>query len=441
VWELAWPSILSNLLFTTVGFLHIKIVAGLGTSAVAAVTTGHRVFFLIQAILMGLSVAATAMIARHWGAKQVKQAESVTWTTLALSIALGAILGLPALLMPQEIAGLFGLDAQTTDSAASFIFWLGVFNVFAAVNMMLGTALRAIGDVITPLWYLFFSSVLNIFFAYSLAFGSGPAPALGVSGVAAGGSFGAFLVTAVFIYRWWRGRYALKALKTFSVDWSATRQLVTIGTPAVVEQGAIQLAFLVFFSIVAVYGTSAYAAYGIGISIVSFSIVVGFGFGIAAATIVGQQLGAGHPQLAIKAGWRSLRMALVAMVILSIVLVVAAEELARFMIRDEEVVQLTVAFIYIIALVQPLMACEFTLAGALRGAGDTRFPLLATLCGIFLGRLLPAWAATRLGLSVYWVFAVMILDYGIKAVLMILRFRSGKWLDIPPGMERTEPGR
>jgi putative MATE family efflux protein len=433
VWELAWPSILSNLLFTTVGFLHIKIVAGLGTSAVAAVTTGHRVFFLIQAILMGLSVAATAIIARHWGANKFHQAEGATWTTLALSIALGALLSLPPLLAPNWIAGLFGLDKQTTAAAAGFIFWLGVFNVFAAANMMLGTALRAIGDVITPLWYLFFSSILNICFAYCLAFGVGPLPAIGVSGIAAGGGFGALLVTAIFAYRWWNGRYALKAARKLSIDPVTTRQLVSIGAPAIIEQGVVQLAFLVFFSIVAKYGTSAYAAYGIGISIVSFSIVVGFGFGIAAATIVGQQLGAGQPHLAIKAGWRSLRMAVIAMVALSLILVSAAEQLARFMIADEEVVRLTVSFIYIIALVQPIMACEFTLSGALRGAGDTRFPLLATVCGIFLGRLLPAWLVASLGLSVYWIFAVMILDYGMKATLLTLRFRSGKWLDMRLG--------
>ena len=430
VWQLAWPSILSNLLFTTVGFLHIKIVADLGTSAVAAVTTGHRVFFLVQAILMGVSVAATALIARHWGAGQVARAELVTWTTLLLSIALAAVLSIPVLLVPEGIAALFGLDPVTTASAAGFIFWLGVFNIFSAINMMLGTALRAIGDVITPLWYLFFSSVLNILFAYSMAFGTGPLPALGVAGVALGGSFGALLVTAVFLAQWWRGKYGLKALKKRAIDWTTARQLVSIGAPAVLEQGVVQLAFLVFFAIVARYGTNAYAAYGIGISLVSFSIVVGFGFGIAAATLVGQQLGAGKPELARKAGWRSLWMAVIAMAIFSLLLVAFAEELARFMIDDPEVIHLTVVFIYFIALVQPIMACEFTLAGALRGAGDTRFPLLATLCGIILGRLVPAWIAAGLGLSVYWIFAVMILDYCIKAALLIRRFRSSHWQDI-----------
>ena len=186
VWRLAWPNIISNLLFTTVGFMHMKIVAGLGTNAVAAVTTGHRVFFLVQAILMGVSVATTALIARYWGGDQPRKAEMVAWTSILLSMALAAVISLPVLFAPQAIAGAFGLDAETTRLAASFIFWLGVFNIFSAVNMILATALRATGDVITPLWFLLFSSSLNVLFAYALAFGIGPLPQLGVLKLLAG---------------------------------------------------------------------------------------------------------------------------------------------------------------------------------------------------------------------------------------------------------------
>jgi Na+-driven multidrug efflux pump len=100
------------------------------------------------------------------------------------------------------------------------------------------------------------------------------------------------------------------------------------------------------------------------------------------------------------------------------------------MIDDEEVVELTVVFIYMIALVQPIMACEFSLAGALRGAGDTRTPLKATFTGIMLGRLLPAWACVSLGLSVYWIFSVMVLDYVIKAALLLYHYRARKWLEL-----------
>lgn len=430
VWTLAWPNIISNLLFTTVGFVHIKIVAELGTNSVAAVTTGHRVFFLVQAILMGFSIAATAMIARAWGADDVDQAENASWTSLGLSIGVAALLSIPVLVIPEHIAGLFGLDAETTELAATFIFWLGLFNVFVAINMMLGTALRAIGDVITPLWFLIASSSLNVIGAYLLAFGKGPLPAMGVAGVSLGGSLGASLITLAFVAVWWRGGFQLQPVKKFSIDWPTAKQMFVIGAPSVIEQGIVQLAFLAFFVIIAQYGTEAYAAYGIGITIVAFSIVIGFGFGIAAATLVGQQIGAGNPEQAVLAVSRSLRMALAAMITLSILLAWAAEPLANFMIDDPEVVHLTVAFIYLIALAQPLMACEFAIGGALRGAGDTRFPLIATFCGIIFGRLIPAVIFYLLDFSVYWIFSVMILDYALKATLLIGRYRSRKWLDI-----------
>lgn len=131
-----------------------------------------------------------------------------------------------------------------------------------------------------------------------------------------------------------------------------------------------------------------------------------------------------------KAGWRGLRMALAAMSIFSVLLAVFARDLAGFMIEDEETIQLTVVFIYIIAIAQPIMAVDITLSGALRGAGDTRFPLLATVCGIIFGRLLPAFAFLTLGFSVHWIFAVMILDYIIKSSMLLRRYRSRKWLNL-----------
>ena len=289
---------------------------------------------------------------------------------------------------------------------------------------------RAIGDVITPLWFLLASTILNISLAYLLAFGIGPLPDLGIAGVALGGSAGGAAVTAVFVAVWWRGHFNLKPVKRLAIDWASVRQLVTIGTPAVVEQGIVQLAFLAFFAIIAQYGTVPYAAYGIGISLVAFSIVIGFGFGIATATLVGQHLGAGNPEQAVLAASRSLRMALAAMTFLSILVAWFAEPLARFMIDDPEVVHLTVVFIYIIAIAQPMMAVEFTLGGALRGAGDTRSPLVATFCGIILGRLITALLFLWLGLSVYWIFGVMLLDYGIKSTMLWYRFRSRSWLEI-----------
>ncbi len=436
VWQLAWPTILSNLLLTTVQFSHIKILSGLGTSSVAAVTTGHRVFFLVQAMMMGLSVATTAIVARNWGAGNRPGAEMATWTSMALCVALAALLTFPLLLFPHSVAGVFGLDAETTHKAGEFIFWYAIFCVFLSVNMILSTALRATGDVITPLWFLFASVVLNVILAYWLTYGTFGLPRMGIAGTALGGGLAAGITAILFTLRWWRGKFTLGAVKRWHIDRTITRQIVQIGTPAIIEQGFIQFAMLAFFLILGQYGTEAYAAYGIGISVVSFSLVVAFGFGIATATLVGQQLGAGDPKSAMAAGWRGLRMAIAAMVFFSVLLAVYAEELAGFMIEDPEAVRLTVIFIYLIALSQPVMAIEITLAAALRGAGDTRFPLINTIIGMIAGRLLPAVIFVMLDMSIYWMFATTLFDFGIKAVLIVHRYRAGHWLNLKLSTQR-----
>ena len=152
------------------------------------------------------------------------------------------------------------LDAQTTEMAARFIFWLGLFNVFSAISMMLSTALRAIGDVITPLWFLFFSSLVNVALSWVLAYGIGPFPDMGIEGVALGGSFGASVVTVMFTIIWWRGKFSLKPIAGAKIEWPMMKQLLRIGAPSVIEQGIIQLAFLAFFAVIAQYGTGAFAA-------------------------------------------------------------------------------------------------------------------------------------------------------------------------------------
>ena len=188
--------------------------------------------------------------------------------------------------------------------------------------------------------------------------------------------------------------------------------------------------FLGFLWIVALYGTAPYVAYGIGVQILAFSFVVGFGFSIAAGTHVGQSLGAGDPDGASKSGWRAMGLGVGIMTVLGLAIIAGAEPLARFMIDDDEVVRLIVVFIYILGSVQPLMAIEFGLGGALRGAGDTRFPLFIILTGLIGVRVTLAGLAAWWGWPVEWVFAALIADYAVRSLLFTRRFASGRWKHI-----------
>jgi len=265
---------------------------------------------------------------------------------------------------------------------------------------------------------------------YVLVFGLYGFPEMGVKGAAVANGLSFVVGAIIFLYLWYARRLKVDVGGAGSVTSNRLEQLVHIGYPAGVEQFVFQAGFVAFLWLVAFYGTAAYAAYGIGVQILSISFVVGFGFSIAGATLVGQHLGAKDPDGAVRQGWRATWMAIASMMSLSLVIVYFARDIAWFLIQDEEVVAHTVTFIYIMAIAQPLMGIEFTLGGCLRGAGDTRFPLVTTMVGLIGVRVGLAALFAYLDLGVDWIYAALIGDYIAKAIMLTNRFRSGKWKQI-----------
>jgi putative MATE family efflux protein len=430
IWQLAWPAIVSNLLFSVIGLVSIKIVGSLGASAVASVTTGNRIFFALQAVLMAVSAGTTAMVARSVGAKDLLEAAKVTTVSLWIGNGVAIILMVPCILFAEAVAGVFRLDEATTLAAASFIRWISLFNVAFAVNMIISAALRAAGDTRTPLWIGILTNIVNVGLVYWLVFGGYGMPAMGIAGAAIANGLSFTLAAIAYLVLWYGGYLKIGVGGRGSMTEKRVRQLVDIGYPAGLEQLVFQLGFVAFLWLVGKYGTAAFAAYGIGVQILSMSFVVGFGFSIAGATLVGQHMGARDPVGAMRQGWRATAMAIASMVLLSIVIVIFSEPIARFLIDDDEVVRLTVIFIFILGVAQPLMAIEFTLSGCLRGAGDTRFPLRTTLSGLVGARVGLAALFTFLGLPVVWIYGALIGDYIVKASMLVWRFKSGKWQQV-----------
>jgi putative MATE family efflux protein len=424
---LAWPTIAGNLLYSIIGLVNTKIVGSLGASAVAAVTAGHRMFFVLQAVLMAITAGTTALVARAWGAGDRDEAERVTKASMWVCMAVAVVMAVLGLAFAEQLAGVFRLDEETIAEAASFIRWLSVFNVAFAVPFVLGPAVRAAGDTMTPLWIGAITNVINVVLVYALVYGALGLPGLGVAGAAIATGLAFTAGAVIFLVMWLRGSLLVGVGPRGSLGRRRVKQLIRIGSPAGLEQLVWQGGFIAFLWIVALYGTAPYAAYGIGVNILALSFVVGFGFSIAASTHVGQRLGASDPEGATRSGWHATRLAVLAMVGLGAAVALAAPFIARLMIDDAEVVRLTIVFIYILGAVQPLMAIEFTLGGSLRGAGDTRFPLITTLTGLVLVRVVLAGFFAWLELSVEWVFGALIADYLIKGIMLVWRFRSGRW--------------
>lgn len=255
---------------------------------------------------------------------------------------------------------------------------------------------------------------------------------MGVVGSAVAGGISFMAGSLFMLVMWLRQRFKVKYINNGWWRRDRLKRLLQIGYPAALEQGVFQIGFFVFLILIGnYYGTEAFAAYNIGVNLLAICWTVGFGFSIAGSTLVGQHLGADDHEAAARSGWRSTGWAMLSMGSLGVLIMVFAEELAVYFIGDQPVtVKHTVEFTYILGAMMPLMAIEMAVGGSLRGAGDTRFPLIATLLGLVGMRCGLASLATYLGLPVFWVYASLIGDYVLKAILLTWRFYNGRWKSI-----------
>ena len=430
VWTLAWPAILTNLLQSAVGFVGAAVVSRqLGTAAISATGVGGRIFFMQQVVLMAVTTGTMALVARAWGGGDRAEAERVTRTSLWLCAGLALAVMAPCIAFAHALVGVFGLDAETTNLAATYVRWVSLSSLPFAAAMVIATALRAAGDTRTPLWISIAGAALNIAALWALVGGGLGFTSLGVKGAAIANSVGALLGAAISWGLWRANKLAIgPAPGGDDFDRARIWRLFRIGVPAGAEGLGFQVGFIGFIWIIARYGNQANAAYQLGVNLLAFSFLVGQAFSIAASTLVGQHLGARDERGAERSGWRAMSLAIGVMVVFGGLIIAFAEPLARYLSpSDPEVVRLTVAFIWVLGSVQALMAVEFTLGGALRGAGDTFFPFVTVMSGLAFGRLLFAALFMSLGLSIEWIYAALVADYVIKAVMFVSRFRSGRW--------------
>jgi len=425
--KLAGPTIVGNLLLSLVHLAAIKIVAALGAESVAAVIAADRIYMAVQLIIFSITAGTTALVAYAWGSRNYDEADRVIKISSVLTLGASILLCLIIPWFSSALVAIFGLRGPILEEAAFYLELLIYFNVFFSFLAVISAALRAAGDALTPVWIAAIGNITNVILAYTLVYGIGPFPALGIQGAAVAVGLSYALVTVIFYWMWKRQRLLLKTRPQAFVSRERLRQLVRIAVPAGIEQSIFNVSIIAFMWVVSLYGTEAFTAYGIGVNILSISIVIGMGFSIATATMAGQNLGAGQPDEAERAAWRNLKIAFAIMAVIGLVIGLNARFIGSFFINEAQVLDYLVALTVMVAIVQPMMAIEFALGGALRGAGDTRAPARITLTGFLFGRVALTAVFYWLNLGIYWVYGALIADYIIKSGMYLYIFRQGRW--------------
>jgi putative MATE family efflux protein len=351
--------------------------------------------------------------------------------TAALALAKGPILYL-----------LYGAAQDQVMHYAFSYFRITIFSYpFMFIYYLTNGVLRGSGDTKTPMRVTIImnciSAVLSYFLIYGININTGNTvirlTGLGVEGAALGISIArvigavinAYILLfgnrTIHIHQWNRFRFKIK---TFM-------QVLRLGIPYGLEQFSMQTGKLVLQIIIIGMGTVAIAANTIGMSIMSLCITLGYGFNLAAVTLVGQALGAGNPEEAQKDTKEVIKINLLFMTVMSVIIIIFAPQLFSLYSNDQEVIRVGVSIIRIYALSQPLLAIVQVLSGSLRGGGDTKYPMIATFTGVWLFRLVFGYilgVLFHMGIAGVWI--AMCIDLALRALLFTVRYKKGKWKTI-----------
>ncbi len=430
--SLAWPVIASQVLATLVSLIDIAMIGRLGTDALAAVGYATQFLMLAQSVLFAVGGACVSLMARAIGARDPTRARQAFAASLVFALGLAGVLTCAAIVAPQALLALLDASPEVSALAIPYLQLVLGSALLLAISLSYESAFRAARDTRTPLLITGAVTLVKLALNAVLIFGTLGFPRLELVGAGIATVIAQIVGLVAFLSagHWRRADPDVLRLRSsdFRVPRTLVREVARISLPAVAERAILNIAIMEYFALLSVYGAAAIAAYTVGVRVLSFSWIPGTGFSAAAATLVGQALGAGDRREAVRAGWRAARLAVLVSVVLGAIYAIGREPIARVFTSDAAVIAAMSPFMLMLALSQPLMGVHFTLGGALRGAGDTWSPLFAAGIGNWGFRVPLSWLAVRwLHADVVWVWAALIFDHLARAIWLVFVYSRGRW--------------
>lgn len=373
--SLAWPATASLLLQAAFSIVDMFWVGRLGAAPLAAINVAAFVVWTVESLGALCSIGTNALVARHVGAGEPERARETAGQALHLALVVSVAATAGGLAANEAIFGFMRTDPEVTRLGTEFlaVTFLGAFSIFfmAAVEAIF----RANGDTRTPMKLASAALAANMVLDPLLIYGVGPFPEWGVAGAAAATVLcraAALAVGLALLHR----RGLARAGAAFAPAPGMALRIARIGAPIAISQVSFCVVYMALARVIARFGTPAVAAVGIGHKTESIAYFVSVGFGYAAATMVGQNLGAGRRDRAVRAAWLACGYATVVAALAAAAMLVVPQQIARLFIDDPAVVDVAVAYMRIVAISEVFLVYEIVLEGAFGGAGDTVPPLV-----------------------------------------------------------------
>lgn len=441
VLALSWPAIVQQLMLTLVQYIDTAMVGSLGPNATASVGVVSSSVWLFNGLLGAAATGFAVQVAQHIGARETESARSVVRESMLFSLLFGVFMGSAAAALSFPLPGLLGAEEAIRPDASAYFLIVGCSMPFLMAINLMSSLLRCMGDTRTPMLFNITLNILNTIFNFLLiyepreasVFGLRvflPGAGLGVPGAALGSALASLLVALLFLRRFLSRDFPLRiSLRDrFRFTRDCLSAMIRIAIPQAMAHTASCGAQIAVTVIVAGLGTQAVAANSLAVTAEALCYQPGYGVSTAATTLVGQSIGAGRRDLAVRFARVSTLLGMAIMTGTGLLMFLFAEPLIGMFTPDADVMRLGASVLRIEAFTEPLFAASIVASGAFSGAGDTKWSFAANLLSMWGIRLpIALLLIGSLGLTGMWI--AMACELSIKGLVFLWRLRSKKWLD------------
>lgn len=426
---LAVPMVLEMIMESLFAIVDMFWVSRLGKEAVAVVGLTESVMTLVYAVAIGISIAATAIVARRIGEKDTERAAQAAGQIIVLGVLVASTLGAVLGYFADDILRLMGAAPEVIELGTTFSRIVFSSSVFVFLLFLINAIFRGAGDAVLAMRTLWFANALNIILGPLFIFGLGPFPEMGVTGAAVATNIGR--ACGVFYQVWHlvdmksRVRVYARHMRPVLAE---LRSIMTTALSGMAQLLISTTSWIGLFMILALFGSSAIAGYTIAIRLVMFVLLPAWGLANAGATLVGQNLGAQKPERAEQAVAIATRFNVIFLSAVGVVFVAFSKPIAGIFTQDAEVLLQASRALWIVSLAFPLYAAGMCLGAAFNGAGDTWTPTKLNFVCFWLGQVPLAWILSEI---LRWgpagVFASVPISFTVLALWSHVLFKKGKW--------------
>ena len=426
---LAVPMVLEMCMESLFGVVDVFWVAHLGADAITTVGLTETALMVVFVIALGLSMGATAMVARRIGEKDHHGAGIAAIQAIVVGIAVAAVTATLGFLFAPDVLRIMGGSEDVVKLGAGYTRMIFGGSVTIFLLFLINAVFRGAGDAAIAMRVLWLANIVNILLNPCLIFGVGPFPRLGVTGSAVGTTIGRGIGV---LFQLWilfsgRGRLAVRASE-IRLDFVVLWRLVRLSLNAIFQYMVQMASWIGVVRIMSSFGSAAVAANTLAIKIIVFAILPSWGMSNAAATLVGQNLGAGKPERAELSVWRTGFYNMLFLGGVGLIFIIFAERFIALFTNDPAVVPLAVSGLRLLSYGYVSYAYGMVITAAFNGAGDTITPTTLNLICFWVCQIPVAWAlAFHTSLGPRGVFVAVVIGDSLLALLGILLFRRGKW--------------